>query len=200
MTQSIISFFHRKRNKAGEKSLLMSRRNKGLCSQYCCCFCQLFVCLFSCQFTPHLSFLFSSFKLRFVLAPGPTVASHALVPKGNSCTQIEVCPQAGAIIESMTEVIAKHGGCALIVDYGAEKSTRHTLRVSKLKLEQKWGQLHLTLVKLLRLDESTINGTSELAISCAVKHSLTLLRFKVNGDDGGLSSITYLHLCNKIAR
>ena len=83
------------------------------------------------------------------------MASEALVPKGTSCTQIEVCPQAGAIIESMSEVIAKHGGCALIVDYGEEKSTRHTLRVWKLKLEQKAGQLHLTLVKLHRLDEST---------------------------------------------
>ncbi|KAK2550805.1 Protein arginine methyltransferase NDUFAF7, partial [Acropora cervicornis] len=69
-----------------------------------------------------------SFKLRFVLAPGPTVASQALVPKGTLCTQIEVCPQAGAIIESMSEVIAKHGGCALIVDYGEEESARHTLR------------------------------------------------------------------------
>ena len=83
------------------------------------------------------------------------MASQALVPKGTSCTQIEVCPQAGAIIESMSEVIAKHGGCALIVDYGEEKSARHTLRVSELKLEQKGGQLHLTLVKLPRLDEST---------------------------------------------
>ena len=119
------------------------------------------VCLFVC-FRVNLrricTFLFSSFKLRFVLAPGPTVASQALVPKGTSCTQIEVCPQAGAIIESMSEVIAKHGGCALIVDYGEEKSARHTLRVSELKLDKKGGQLYLTVVKLLRLDESTISG------------------------------------------
>ena len=33
MTQSIISFFHGKRIKASEKSLLMSCKNKGLCSQ-----------------------------------------------------------------------------------------------------------------------------------------------------------------------
>ena len=92
------------------------------------------------------------------------MASQALVPKGTLYTQIEVCPQAGAIIESMSEVIAKHGGCALIVDYGEEESARHTLRVSELKLDQKGGQLYLTLVKLLRLDESTISGhgTSEL--------------------------------------
>ena len=137
--------------------------------------------------------------MRFVLAPGPTVALQALVPKGTSCTQIKVCREAGAIIESMSSVRAKHGGGVLIEDYYGEKSTRHTLRVSELKLKQKGDQLHLTLVKLLRLDESTINGTSELAISRAVRHSLTLLRFKVNGDDGDLSSVTYLHLCNKIA-
>ena len=68
------------------------------------------VCLFVC-FRVNLrrmcTFLFSSFKLRFVLAPGPTVASQALVPKGTLCTQIEVCLQAGAMIESMSEVIAK---------------------------------------------------------------------------------------------
>ena len=100
----------------------------------------LFVC-FRVNLRPICTFLFSSFKLRFVLGPGPTVASQALVPKGTSCTQIEVCPQAGAIIESMTEVIAKHGGCALIVDYGEKKSARHTLRVSELKLEQKRGPI-----------------------------------------------------------
>ena len=44
------------------------------------------------------------------------------------------------------------------MDYGEEKSARHTLRVSELKLDQKGGQLYLTVVKLLRLDESTISG------------------------------------------
>ncbi|XP_068729458.1 protein arginine methyltransferase NDUFAF7, mitochondrial-like isoform X2 [Montipora capricornis] len=67
-------------------------------------------------------------KLRFVLAPGPTVASQVLVPQGISCSQIEVCPQSGAIIENMSEAIARHGGCALIVDYGEEQTTSHTLR------------------------------------------------------------------------
>ena len=83
------------------------------------------------------------------------MASEAFVSKGPSCTQIEVCPQAGAIIESMNEVIAKHGGCTFIVDYGEEKSNRHTLRVRKLKLEHKADQLYRTLVKLSRLDEFT---------------------------------------------
>ena len=77
------------------------------------------------------------------------------------------------------------------MDYGEEKSARHTLRVSELKLDQKGGQLYLTLVKLLRLDESTIRHS-------AVRHSLTLLRFKVNGDYGDLLSVTSLHLSNKV--
>ena len=75
--------------------------------------------------------LFSrSLQLRFVLAPGPTLASQTLVPEGTSWDQIEVCPQGGAIVEHMSEVIAKQGGCALIVDYGEDVSKRHTLRVS----------------------------------------------------------------------
>lgn len=71
-----------------------------------------------------------SSQLRFVLAPAPTLASQTLVPQGTSVNQIEVCPQGGAIVEHMSEAIADHGGCALIVDYGEDGSRRHTLRVS----------------------------------------------------------------------
>ena len=73
---------------------------------------------------------FRSSQLRFVLAPGPTLASQTLVPPGTSYSQIEVCPQGGAIMEHMSATIAEQGGCALIVDYGEDGSTRHTLRVS----------------------------------------------------------------------
>ena len=76
-----------------------------------------------------MHFLPRSSQLRFVLAPGPTVASQTLVPQGNSCRQIEVCPLGGAIVEHMSKAIEKHGGCALIVDYGEDGSNRHTLRV-----------------------------------------------------------------------
>lgn len=72
-----------------------------------------------------------SSQLRFVLAPGATVASQTLVPQGTSWNQIEVCPQGGAIVEHMSEAIAEHGGCALIVDYGEDGSKRHTLRSFK---------------------------------------------------------------------
>ena len=73
---------------------------------------------------------YRSSQLRFVLAPGPTLASQTLVPKGTSLNHIEVCPHGGAIVEHMSEAIAQHGGCALIVDYGEDCSKRHTLRVS----------------------------------------------------------------------
>ena len=52
------------------------------------------------------------------------------MPEGTSGTQIEVCPQGGAVVERMSAAIAEHGGCALIVDYGEDGSYRHTLRVS----------------------------------------------------------------------
>ena len=71
-----------------------------------------------------------SSQLRFVLAPAPTLASQTLVSQGTFGNQIEVCPQGGAIVEHMSEAIADHGGCALIVDYGEDGSRRHTLRVS----------------------------------------------------------------------
>ncbi|PFX32758.1 NADH dehydrogenase [ubiquinone] complex I, assembly factor 7 [Stylophora pistillata] len=72
-----------------------------------------------------------SSELRFVLAPTPTIASQILVPQGTSANQIEVCPQGGIIVEHMSEAIAAHGGCALIVDYGEDGSQRHTLRSFK---------------------------------------------------------------------
>lgn len=77
-------------------------------------------------------FFYRSSQLRFVLAPGPTLASQTLVPQGISWDQIEVCPQGGAIVEHMSEALAEQGGCALIVDYGEDDSKRHTLRVSSM--------------------------------------------------------------------
>lgn len=78
-------------------------------------------------------YFYRSSQLRFVLAPGPTLASQTLVPQGTLWDQIEVCPQGGAIVEHMSEAIAKQGGCALIVDYGEDVSKRHTLRVSFMR-------------------------------------------------------------------
>jgi NADH dehydrogenase [ubiquinone] 1 alpha subcomplex assembly factor 7 len=68
--------------------------------------------------------------LRFVLAPGPTIASETLVPKQISSQEIEVCPKGGVIMEHIGHVVNQHGGCALIVDYGQTGSNRFSLRVS----------------------------------------------------------------------
>ena len=77
----------------------------------------------------YTGLFYRSSQLRFVLAPGPTLASQTLVPQGTLWDQIEVCPQGGAIVEHMSEAISEQGGCALIVDYGEDHSKRHTLRV-----------------------------------------------------------------------
>ncbi|EDO36785.1 predicted protein [Nematostella vectensis] len=74
-------------------------------------------------------------SLRFVLAPGPTLASQTYVPKGTSSRQLEVCPQGGVIMEEIGERIRHDGGSALIIDYGEDGNNRHTLRsFSKHKL------------------------------------------------------------------
>ena len=77
----------------------------------------------------YVVLFYRSSQLRFVLAPGPTIASQTLIPQGTSWSQIEVCPQGGVIVEYMSDAIAEQGGCALIVDYGEDDSKRHTLRV-----------------------------------------------------------------------
>ncbi|XP_031558295.1 protein arginine methyltransferase NDUFAF7, mitochondrial-like [Actinia tenebrosa] len=74
-------------------------------------------------------------SLRFVLAPGPTIASESLVAKETSSQEMEVCPKGGAIMEHVGSIINRHGGCALIVDYGEMGSNRFSLRAfSKHKL------------------------------------------------------------------
>ncbi|KAK3730151.1 hypothetical protein QZH41_016934, partial [Actinostola sp. cb2023] len=69
-----------------------------------------------------------SSALRFVLAPGPTVASESLVPRQTSYQEIEVCPQGGVIMEHIGRVISQYGGGALVVDYGQVGSDGFTLR------------------------------------------------------------------------
>lgn len=70
------------------------------------------------------------YHLRFVLSPTASVATETLLPQKIRCNRHEVCPEAGAIVQHMSDVIARFGGCALIADYGEYGSTRHTLRVS----------------------------------------------------------------------
>uniref|UniRef100_H3AXU6 Protein arginine methyltransferase NDUFAF7 n=1 Tax=Latimeria chalumnae TaxID=7897 RepID=H3AXU6_LATCH len=57
-------------------------------------------------------------NLRFVLAPSPTMASKTLLQAGEKREHVEVCPDAGVIIQRLTDRIFEHGGAVLIADYG----------------------------------------------------------------------------------
>ncbi len=73
-------------------------------------------------------------RLRFVLAPGPTVASTAyasLLPPMHECEWCEVCPEGLVTVKEMAQRIREvGGGAALIADYGEDGVKKNTLRVS----------------------------------------------------------------------
>ena len=68
--------------------------------------------------------------LRFVLAPGPTLASSNfshLLPEG--AEQGELCLEGMSLVTELAERVRDHGGGALIADYGEMEVKKHTLRV-----------------------------------------------------------------------
>ncbi|XP_048340518.1 protein arginine methyltransferase NDUFAF7, mitochondrial [Sphaerodactylus townsendi] len=67
-------------------------------------------------------------KLRFVLAPFATAASEAFIHEKESRDHVEVCPDAGIIIQKLAQNIEKNGGSALIVDYGHNGTKTDTFR------------------------------------------------------------------------
>lgn len=73
-------------------------------------------------------------RLRFVVAPGPTVASTAyasLLPPTHECEWCEVCPEGLVTVKEMAQRIREvGGGAALIADYGEDGAKKNTLRVS----------------------------------------------------------------------
>ena len=89
-------------------------------------------------------------SLRYVLAPGPTPASTAyasLLPSSSSvCGRLgegeeckaedrregerEVCPEGLLVAKEIGRRVVGAGGAALIIDYGDDTVTGHTLRVS----------------------------------------------------------------------
>lgn len=82
--------------------------------------------------------------LRFVLAPGPTPASAAytsLLPPqathdGKSYAEwCEICPEGLVLAKKIASRVMEDGGAALIADYGEEKITKNTLRVSSSHLD-----------------------------------------------------------------
>ncbi|XP_055099655.1 protein arginine methyltransferase NDUFAF7, mitochondrial isoform X8 [Symphalangus syndactylus] len=66
-------------------------------------------------------------KLRFVLAPSATPA-EAFIQHDETRDHVEVCPDAGVIIEELSQRIALTGGAALVADYGHEGTKTDTLR------------------------------------------------------------------------
>ncbi|KAJ6664750.1 hypothetical protein lerEdw1_006323 [Lerista edwardsae] len=67
-------------------------------------------------------------KLRFVLAPSATPATKAFIHGEESRDHVEVCPDAGIIIQKLAHNIEKNGGAALIVDYGHDGTKTDTFR------------------------------------------------------------------------
>ncbi|XP_012643902.1 protein arginine methyltransferase NDUFAF7, mitochondrial isoform X1 [Microcebus murinus] len=66
-------------------------------------------------------------KLRFVLAPGATPAA-AFIQHDETRDHVEVCPDAGIIIQELSQRIALTGGAALIADYGHDGTKTDTFR------------------------------------------------------------------------
>ncbi|XP_049613769.1 protein arginine methyltransferase NDUFAF7, mitochondrial [Syngnathus scovelli] len=67
-------------------------------------------------------------RLRFVLAPSPTLASNTLVQADESRDHVEVCAEGGVIIQQLARRVSKHGGAALIADYGHDGTKTDTFR------------------------------------------------------------------------
>ncbi|XP_037100603.1 protein arginine methyltransferase NDUFAF7, mitochondrial [Syngnathus acus] len=67
-------------------------------------------------------------RLRFVLAPSPTLASNTLVQADESRDHVEVCAEGGVIIQQLARRVSEHGGAALIADYGHDGTKTDTFR------------------------------------------------------------------------
>lgn len=77
----------------------------------------------------------SPYHLRFVLAPGPTQASkafaeHPAYDHFQPGDRIEISPDSFRVAHEMAKHMNKHGGSALIVDYGKDHIQGDTLRVN----------------------------------------------------------------------
>ncbi|XP_043913423.1 protein arginine methyltransferase NDUFAF7, mitochondrial [Protopterus annectens] len=67
-------------------------------------------------------------ELRFVLAPFATLSSETLIKTGEERMHVEVSPDAGLIIETVTDRISSHGGALLVADYGHDGIKGDTFR------------------------------------------------------------------------
>ena len=72
-------------------------------------------------------------KLCFVLSPSPTPASSAYAAQHKGEEEgawLEVCPQALVCVEEVGRRVIRHGGAALLADYGTNTPFNNSLRVS----------------------------------------------------------------------
>ncbi|XP_022050479.1 protein arginine methyltransferase NDUFAF7, mitochondrial [Acanthochromis polyacanthus] len=67
-------------------------------------------------------------KLRFVVAPSPTLASSTLVQADERRDHVEVCAEGGIIVQQLSRRITEDGGAALIADYGHDGTKTDTFR------------------------------------------------------------------------
>lgn len=65
-----------------------------------------------------------------MLAPGGNPLSELFIPKDAALDEYEICPEAGVIVEHMSNIIEKNGGSSLIIDYGKDGPSGVSLRVS----------------------------------------------------------------------
>ncbi|XP_037541615.1 protein arginine methyltransferase NDUFAF7, mitochondrial [Nematolebias whitei] len=79
-------------------------------------------------------------KLRFVVAPSPTLASSTLIQANERRAHVEVCAEGGVIVQHLARRIVEDGGAALIADYGHDGTKTDTFRSFK------GHQLHDVLV------------------------------------------------------
>ena len=93
--------------------------------------------------------------LKFVLTPGPSLASSAfshLLPE--DAEQAELCLEGMSLVTELAERVQNCGGGALIADYGEVEIKKHTLRVSG-GMRQGEGYVCLKQCALNRVSSNT---------------------------------------------
>ncbi|NXF79418.1 NDUF7 methyltransferase, partial [Sclerurus mexicanus] len=67
-------------------------------------------------------------QLRFVLSPSSTPATENFIQPEETRDHVEVCPEAGVIVQRLACRIEKDGGAALVADYGHDGTKTDTFR------------------------------------------------------------------------
>lgn len=94
-------------------------------------------------------------RFQFVLSPRPTPATLYLLKRVKwaaneeiaKLNQIEVCPKAMELTQSIAKRISSDGGGALIIDYGLNGVVSDSLQVSSIALDSLFLRLCLVYGK-----------------------------------------------------